>query len=66
MADVNNLKLTNDIFGHKFGDQLLAEIARIMKQESFDGFIIGRCGGDEFNILIPNGNRQDAEWFVIV
>lgn len=63
VADVNNLKLTNDIFGHKFGDQLLAEIARIMKQESFDGFIIGRCGGDEFNILIPNGNRQDAEWF---
>lgn len=63
VADVNNLKLTNDIFGHKYGDQLLSEIARIMKQESFDGFILGRCGGDEFNIIIPGGNRQAAEWF---
>ncbi len=63
VADVNNLKLTNDIFGHKFGDQLLSEISRIMIQESFEGFILGRCGGDEFNVLIPGGKRQSAEWF---
>lgn len=63
VADVNNLKLTNDIFGHKFGDQLLSEVARVMDQERFDGFILGRCGGDEFNVLIPGGNRSAAEWY---
>lgn len=63
VADVNNLKLTNDVFGHKFGDQLLYEIARIMKQEAFEGYVMGRCGGDEFNVMIPGGNRQNAEWF---
>lgn len=63
VCDVNNLKLTNDIFGHKFGDQLLEEITKIMKFEAFDGYILGRCGGDEFNVLIPNGKRQAAEWF---
>lgn len=63
VCDVNNLKLTNDIFGHKFGDQLLEEITKTIKFEAFDGYIMGRCGGDEFNMLIPGGNRQDAEWF---
>lgn len=63
VCDVNNLKLTNDIFGHKFGDQLLEEITSVMKCEAFDGYIMGRCGGDEFNILIPGGKRQAAEWF---
>jgi len=63
VCDVNNLKLTNDIFGHRFGDQLLEEITKTMKFEAFEGYILGRCGGDEFNILIPGGNRQAAEWF---
>lgn len=63
MGDVNHLKLTNDVFGHRHGDLLLQEIADVMLEESFDGYIIGRCGGDEFNVIIPNGNRQDAEWY---
>lgn len=63
VGDVNYLKLTNDIFGHRHGDWLLSQIAEVLKDESFEGYIICRCGGDEFNVLIPKGNRQDAEWY---
>lgn len=63
VGDVNHLKITNDIFGHRHGDWLLKTIAEIMMEEAFDGYIICRCGGDEFNVLIPNANRADAEWY---
>lgn len=63
VGDVNHLKITNDIFGHRHGDWLLETIAGIMKEEAFDGYIICRCGGDEFNVLIPGANRADAEWY---
>lgn len=63
VADVNNLKVTNDIFGHRHGDYLLSQVAEIMKDEAFDGYIVCRCGGDEFYVLMPNANRQEAEWY---
>lgn len=63
VGDVNHLKITNDIFGHRHGDWLLKTIAEVMLEEAFDGYIICRCGGDEFNVIIPNANRADAEWY---
>lgn len=63
VGDVNYLKITNDIFGHRHGDYLLSTIARIMRQESFDDYIICRCGGDEYNVIMPNAKRSDAEWY---
>lgn len=63
VGDVNYLKITNDIFGHRHGDNLLSTIAEIMRQESFDDYIICRCGGDEYNVIMPNAKRADAEWF---
>lgn len=63
VGDVNHLKMTNDIFGHRHGDNLLSQIAEVLKEEAFDGYIICRCGGDEFNILLPNATRQEAEWY---
>lgn len=63
VGDINNLKLTNDIFGHRHGDILISQIAQVLQDESFDDYIICRCGGDEFYILIPNANRQDADWY---
>lgn len=47
-ADMNNLKLINDKFGHEEGDYSLRTIARILKGALGENEIIGRFGGDEF------------------
>lgn len=61
MIDVNNLKLTNDAFGHQEGDKLLKMIADYLKDISRKEDIVSRWGGDEFVILLPKTNRDIAE-----
>lgn len=60
MGDVNNLKLANDVFGHNMGDKLLQTVSGIMKDCAKEGYIIGRCGGDEFNVLMPNATDDEV------
>lgn len=60
-ADVNGLKLTNDIFGHASGDTLIKKSAEILKRTCRDRDIISRVGGDEFLMLLPNTHASDAE-----
>ena len=50
-ADLDGLKLVNDTFGHKKGDQLIIEAAKFLKETFRDSDIIARIGGDEFAIL---------------
>lgn len=64
MADVNGLKLTNDAFGHKAGDILLERIADVLKKECGANEIITRIGGDEFVILLPRTDEEEAEKIV--
>lgn len=47
-ADMNNLKLINDKFGHEEGDYALKAIAQILQDALGEDQIIGRFGGDEF------------------
>ncbi len=61
MVDVNNLKLTNDIFGHSTGDVLLKKVAESLKKACRSDDIIARWGGDEFVLLLPNTNQNIAE-----
>ncbi|MHB1454843.1 MAG: histidine kinase N-terminal 7TM domain-containing protein [Saccharofermentanales bacterium] len=61
MIDVNGVKITNDAFGHKAGDQLLKKVADILKRECRTGDIIARIGGDEFVLLMPQTDAVDAE-----
>ena len=63
-ADVNNLKLMNDIFGHVMGDHLLVTISEIMKSEiPTESGIIARCGGDEIQLILPNTTYEQARAF---
>lgn len=50
-ADMDNLKIVNDRFGHKEGDFSLRSIAGMLKSVFEEDDIIGRIGGDEFAIL---------------
>lgn len=52
MVDIDSLKLTNDMFGHKVGDQLIIQTANLLKNFSDKG-IVARVGGDEFSIILP-------------
>lgn len=64
MADVNGLKLINDSFGHKAGDVLLSKFAKVLKKLFPSEEMLFRIGGDEFVILIPNCNREQADELV--
>ncbi|OGS18830.1 MAG: hypothetical protein A2219_05430 [Elusimicrobia bacterium RIFOXYA2_FULL_50_26] len=64
MGDVNNLKLTNDIFGHSEGDRLLKALAGIIQSSCREDDIIARWGGDEYIILLPNTSLGQAEIIV--
>lgn len=61
MGDVNGLKLTNDAFGHQAGDMLLQKVANVMMENCRKRDIIGRWGGDEFLILLPQTDAETVE-----
>jgi len=60
MGDVNGLKLTNDVFGHAAGDNVLKEAATIFRSACRADDIIARWGGDEFIVILPNTPSQDV------
>jgi diguanylate cyclase (GGDEF)-like protein/PAS domain S-box-containing protein/putative nucleotidyltransferase with HDIG domain len=60
LGDINGLKLTNDVFGHKHGDLLIKKVAEILKDTMRSDDIIARWGGDEFVMLLPNTDSKSA------
>jgi diguanylate cyclase (GGDEF)-like protein/PAS domain S-box-containing protein len=60
MGDVNGLKFINDSFGHSKGDELLKEIAKIMRKSCRGDDIVARVGGDEFVILMTQTDEKGA------
>jgi diguanylate cyclase (GGDEF)-like protein/PAS domain S-box-containing protein len=60
MADVDNLKLINDAFGHMEGDQLIIEAGAILRSCCRQEDLIARCGGDEFIMLLPRTSLLEA------
>lgn len=60
-ADINGLKLANDAFGHKTGDDLLRQTAIVLKKGFGEDAFIVRMGGDEFLVLLPNVTGKETE-----
>lgn len=64
MGDVDGLKMTNDVFGHEVGDQLLRSIAAVMMDSISSIDVAIRWGGDEFVIIMPHTDERGAETFL--
>jgi diguanylate cyclase (GGDEF)-like protein len=60
VTDLDNFKNINDIYSHSAGDQVLIEIAQIMKNNIDKEDMIARWGGEEFIIYLENKNASQA------
>ena len=63
MMDIDNFKKVNDTYGHKEGDVVLIKLADMLKRvvnENSPGASIGRWGGEEFMVLLPNADSKRA------
>ncbi len=60
IIDVDNFKSINDIHGHAAGDETLRKTAQIMTSMLRHDDVVGRYGGDEFLVLLPNTNEREA------
>lgn len=60
MLDIDHFKAVNDQYGHQTGDVILKEIADILKQNCRTVDIVGRMGGEEFTIVLPETDLEAA------
>lgn len=60
MIDVDNFKMINDKFGHKVGDSVLTQIAKMGQSLMRSTDVFGRFGGEEFIAVLPKTSREDA------
>jgi len=63
MLDIDHFKKVNDRYGHLTGDEVLEEIATLIRQNIRDTDIVGRYGGEEFIIILPKTTLSSA-WVV--
>lgn len=60
IADLDHFKLINDTFGHATGDRALEHFVRICEEQLRAGDGVGRLGGEEFGVLLPQTSSADA------
>lgn len=60
VMDIDFFKKINDQHGHAKGDEVLGQVARFLKKNSRQEDFISRIGGEEFVILLPHCDEQDA------
>ena len=64
MLDIDDFKLVNDVYGHAAGDGALKKLAESMKQYFSKDVILGRNGGDEFSIFMPDCTVVEVKPFL--
>lgn len=60
LFDADHFKAVNDLFGHDIGDQTLSALANISSGMMRTSDLVGRVGGEEFLVLLPNTNADQA------
>ncbi len=60
LLDLDHFKPINDRLGHAAGDQVLVDVAAVLKHELRQQDVVARLGGDEFAIVLPGADRDQA------
>ncbi|MES2661838.1 MAG: diguanylate cyclase [Pseudomonadota bacterium] len=60
MVDIDHFKKINDSYGHPVGDQVIRQLALFLKQRLRKSDQVGRYGGEEFAVILPNTSPEDA------
>ena len=60
MLDLDKFKKINDTYGHLYGDYILKEVGKIIKENVRTIDVVGRFGGEEFSVILVNTNVRDC------
>jgi diguanylate cyclase (GGDEF)-like protein len=60
LLDIDHFKLINDTYGHQVGDDVLIHIAQLCNRHLKQSGILGRIGGEEFGVVLPDTNGAQA------
>jgi diguanylate cyclase len=60
LLDIDNFKQLNDTFGHRAGDEALQHLTSVIRDDLRPGDTIGRYGGEEFIILLPDSTEEQG------
>lgn len=61
MMDMDHFKNVNDTYGHLTGDRVIKSLSRLLKKRLRKTDIIGRYGGEEFALILPDTNMENAK-----
>jgi diguanylate cyclase (GGDEF)-like protein len=61
ILDIDEFKQVNDSRGHSAGDQLIKEVAAVLRRRTRESDTLARLGGDEFAVILPRCSREEAQ-----